>query len=302
MWFRTDTVPARLVSSAAIMNLIFYSSLPVQLLFWPVRADGIDLTAGTTPMTIPAPEGYVAVTKEMVALTKTAEVFVPPQNVLLASFIPEPSLTAMQHGDAPNLNRTMCVQAERNSLSRTVTQSDFTEIKLLMRRQQSDLAKKAEREMPGFMETVNQRIKDNHSMDVAIKLGGMVPLPPHQETERSLAFSMLISYSIKNAQGKSTVGAGYATAAFLHVRGKLLFVYVYGDENDLEWTRQCSKDWTAAILAANPSDAATAARESGPSMPRGFDWKRVFICALIGGAIGALVSLFRRLTGKKSGS
>lgn len=84
---------------------------------------------------------------------------------------------------------------------------------------------------------------------------------------------------------------------FLHVKGKLIFLYVNGGDQDLDWTRQFSKAWAAVILTANPSDAATVARESAR---RGFDWSRVLRSALIGGAVGGLFGLFRVFTRKKA--
>jgi hypothetical protein len=49
---------------------------------------------------------------------------------------------------------------------------------------------------------------------------------------------------------------------------------------------------------ANPSDAATAARESAPSA--GFDWNRLLRATLIGAAIGGLIGLARYLARKKN--
>jgi hypothetical protein len=140
------------------------------------------------------------------------------------------------------------------------------------------------------MEKINKKIEGQFDVKLDLSLTGMVPLPPHEDTDRTLAFSMLVNYAMKMPDGTPTNFSGVVTATFIRAKARLFFTYVNGAENDLDWTRKTSKDWAAAILAANPSDTATAALETAT---RGFDWTRVWSGALIGGAIGALYGLVR---------
>ena len=78
----------------------------------------------------------------------------------------------------------------------------------------------------------------------------MTPLPVHDEAERSIAYSLLVGYDVTtDAQTRSFVAT--ATTTLLLVKGRVLVLYVYGDEHDLEWTRTVAKAWTAAVLDAN---------------------------------------------------
>jgi hypothetical protein len=151
--------------------------------------------------------------------------------------------------------------------------------------------KKVESELPGAMEKISKQIEGRFDVKLDLSLAGMVPLPPHEDTDRTLAFSMLVNYAMKMPNGTPTNHSGVVTATFIRAKGKLFFTYVNGAESDLDWTRKISKDWAAAILAANPSDAATAALESSSS--HRFDWGRVWGGAIIGGAIGGLYGLVR---------
>jgi hypothetical protein len=259
----------------------------------------VNFKIGDVSFTIPPPDGFLPVTDEMVELKKLAETFVAPQNTLLASFIPEEVAPAAQRGEITAMPRTMSIQTATKMLTQDATRSDFADFKEAIRGQQLELMKKVEKEMPGFFDKANQKIKKDFNAEVAVGVGGIVPLPPHLENDRMLAFSMLLNVSIKDAQGKSEVSAAYATSTFLHLRGKLLFVYVYGGKEDLDWTREVSKNWTAAMLAANPPDALTDARESAPSKHHGFDWSQVLRSGLIGGGIGCLIGLFRFISRKK---
>jgi hypothetical protein len=84
------------------------------------------------------------------------------------------------------------------------------------------------------------------------------------------------------------------------LKGKILYLYANGGKQDLEWTRKVSSDWARAVIAANPSDAATAARESATR--RGFDWRRVVRGAVIGAIIGGAFGLAGYLKRKKEQS
>jgi hypothetical protein len=126
-----------------------------------------------------------------------------------------------------------------------------------------------------------------------LNLNGMVPLPPHEDAERSMAFSMLLKYALTRPDGTPTNFSGIVTATFVHAKGKLLFLYANGGDDDLQWSRTVSHDWAAALLAANPSDAATLVLERKSS--GGFDWNQLVYTTLVGGGIGGLIGLIRYL-------
>jgi hypothetical protein len=265
--------------------------LLAQLLAAPLFAADVPINIGGTPLTIPAPAGFVPVTAGMTAMNQALESVVVPQNVRFVSFIPEEFLPAVQRGEILGIARNLSVQTAKSTVDRTITVSDFAELKDVMRKQNADMMKKIESEMPGAMDKINKKIEGQFDVKLDLSLAGMVPLPPHEDTDRTLAFSMLVSYAMKMPNGTPTNFSGTVTATFIRAKGKLFFTYVNGAENDLDLTRQISKDWAAAILAANPSDAATAALESSSS--HRFDWGRVWGGAIIGGAIGGLYGLVR---------
>jgi hypothetical protein len=54
------------------------------------------------------------------------------------------------------------------------------------------------------------------------------------------------------------------TITLIYVKGKVLGLYAYAEETGLEWSREASREWAKAILAANPSDFKTSIMESLP--------------------------------------
>lgn len=82
-----------------------------------------------------------------------------------------------------------------------------------------------------------------------------------------------------------------ASMAMVNASGKVLFLYAYAPEDELELTRKTSAAWANAVLAANgaPQKSSTVAPGSRASNGGGFDWKRVLKMAIIGGIIGGVV-------------
>jgi ribosomal protein S17E len=265
--------------------------LLLPLLAGTLIAAEVAINIGDTPLVIPTPRGFVPVTKEMAALDQMLETFVAPQNTRFISYIPESQWPAVQRGELPDMPRTLSLQTNKKTVTRTTTTSDFEELKKIVRRQNEDMVKQVEKQIPGFLEQATRKLEGQFNRKLDMDINGMVPLPPHEESERSMAYSILLNLTVKGPDGQATNHPGVVTATFLHARGKLFFLYVNGAENDLEWSRDISRNWATAILAANPSDAATAKKESARS--GGFDWSRVLRSALIGGLIGGAYALLR---------
>jgi hypothetical protein len=124
----------------------------------------------------------------------------------------------------------------------------------------------------------------------------MIMLPPHVDTDRSFAFSEYVRYDAKKPDGTLSNITGTVTTTCLFARSKVLFIYVDGAGGDMQWTRQVSKTWAAAIVAANPSAVAPAAKES--ASPRHFGRNQVALVGLIGGMIAGICGLIGYLSGR----
>lgn len=84
------------------------------------------------------------------------------------------------------------------------------------------------------------------------------------------------------------------TTTLPQARDKVLFLYCYGSEADLEWTRSTSRAWAAEVLRLNPTSESTSAH----TRARGsFVAARAAAMVLIGhGAalMGLLLSMLRK--------
>ncbi|MGB5164979.1 MAG: hypothetical protein WBN61_06970, partial [Woeseiaceae bacterium] len=88
-----------------------------------------------------------------------------------------------------------------------------------------------------------------------------------------------------------------ATTLFLHVKDKVLFLYVYGSKSELDWTREAAAMWATDIVAANPMSA-DEKRAVDKSDSFSVNWNQVLekalIGALVGGVIGFISFFFRK--------
>lgn len=79
--------------------------------------------------------------------------------------------------------------------------------------------------------------------------------------------------------------------------GKVIFLYCYGPQKELKWTRNASKAWADMIMANNDQPP------SRPSDSLGMDWNKVIeegmLGAIGGGLFVFIFAVFLKLKKKK---
>lgn len=225
-----------------------------------------------------------------------AKRFVPPSNEQFALFLPQPDVALAARGEVPQPQRRFSVQSVKQLIQPFVSTAEFAQLKRTIKMQNEEILKKVESQMPGLLQKVNKGITADYNVDLNLSLDQVVPLPPHYETERGLAYSMLLKYKIDDEAGKPSVFEGVVTTTLAHIQGKVLFLYAFAEKLGLDWCRSESRKWTDTVIAANPSTGDVAVRERKRSRT-GFDWSRVLAAAIIGGIVGALGYVFRKRKG-----
>lgn len=275
------------------MKLIAFLLLPLIAAAAPKIAETIQV-AGTA-ITIPAPPDSVAVIPAMKSVYALQREFVPSMNELLVGFIPAESAADALADKILLLSRSFSVQTEKRVAKMNLSAKHFAELKKSISSQNEKLLKEVEKEMPGFVDKINRNVAKETGFNMGFSLPQMTPLPPHEDTPRSLAYSTLVRVDSTGANGKIESALSMVTGTFVHVRGKILFLYCNGGEKDLEWTRAISKQWSQAILAANPAEGDGPVTSFGG---RSFG-SRVLRGALIGAIVGAVIGLFRYFSSKR---
>jgi hypothetical protein len=270
------------------------------------------VSVGDTMIEIPNPPGFAPVTPDMTTAFELTKQFVASTNREFFSYIPESEVLKAASGEIPAWERRCSVQTYGKLVDMPISGASFSEFKHTMKTQMGEITKKAEEAMPGLLRNANEYISKQYDVDPALSVSQMVPLPPHEEAGRTLAFSMFGKTGYRDASGRPISSVFTATATIVHIKARILFLYAFGGESDLDWTRTISKQWAGSVIAANPPDARSSAREALPPAPRGVDWGSIteraiakgigatIVFGLFGLLLGA-VGLVRRRRGGQSG-
>jgi hypothetical protein len=257
----------------------------------PAISEATDISIGGVSLSIPNPNGFSPVTQQMAVLYDLQKQFVAPTNEEFVAFIPERDVPAVLRDEIPDLPRRFTVQTAKSLIGVSVSTSDFVKLKNTIKSQNDELMKKVEKELPGLMKQMNEGITKKYDVDLAFSVSQMVPLPVHEDADRTLAYSALVKYDMKDEHGKPAPFVVVFTATFVHVKGKVLFLYSYAEESGLEWSKEASRQWANAVIAANPSDLQASVKEALPSAISGIDWGKVGAKAVAGAIIGLIIGL-----------
>ncbi len=244
---------------------------------------------GGTQLEIPPPKGCTRVTEKMGALHRLCQRMVDPMNDTLAYYIVESDVPIALAGKVPPLNRYFILKApaDPNLKRRVVTAKDFAEIKSALRRQNKEIFKTVESKLPEMMGKTSQSIRREFDVDIALRVSDMVPLDPHYETDNAMAYSLYARVQT-STEGVNANHVVAATTTFMDAAGKIVYLYCYAPQGDLEWTREASKAWAADITAGN---APPPAPSSGA---RGVPWESVIPKAITGVLLACLGGLILR--------
>lgn len=258
---------------------------------------GVEITVGNRPVELPMPAGFVQLTPDMAPFYEAMRAYIPPTNERYVTLITEEMARKIRRGEAVEFVRYINVEAEKQVARASLSSADFAEFRSIMRSQIETMFAQAEENIPGLIDRGNEIASDQLGAEIEVEIGQIVPLPVHLDTETAIANTNLMSVatSIDGEQAVAQRVAG--TMLALHVMDKMLFLYVYGAESDVEWTRDMAASWAADILAANaPSRDELLASAEPPQA--GIDWNRVLERAGIGAGIAVLIGLlslvFRR--------
>lgn len=262
-----------------------------------LNAEAVEIDIGNRQVSVPLPDGYVELTPEMSPYHETMEAYIAPSNIRFLSLIRTSDAEAILRGEVADLRRYMNIESEKGIAAASVSSATYDELRHVLRTQLDDLVAQANEHLPGIIEKGNSTVSEAFDANVAVDLGGMVPLPIHLDTTNSMAYSMYLTVGVSTNGEKTSNDVIAATMLALHVKDKVLFLYIYGSESDLDWTREFASIWAAEIVTANPMSVEVKQAVERPRS-RGINWDEVLekaaVGALIGGVIGILGFLLRR--------
>lgn len=233
---------------------------------------------------VPAPKGFVRVTDEMTDLKRLVQQMQDPVNDTLAYYISESDVPAAMAGEIPELNRWFILKINKQLRNMTIGRNDFSRLKEATKGQNQKLFEKVKAQIPEHMNKMSQGVSQEFDMDFAMSISQVVPLDPHYESDNALGFSMYLKNEVTvGSEKKNTIIS--ATSTFLNTSGAVLFLYGYGPQNQLEWTRSASMNWAENVMKSNSQPPQTSPNSGG------INWGKVFEKGLVGSIVGGLFAL-----------
>ena len=133
---------------------------------------GVEVDIGGAKVALPAPEGFIEVSSLHPPSRELAETLTPPSNRLLAVYMSQSDLDAVNTGESATWARYMVVQTDRQSESFTIAKSDFDQVREVLTSQQNVLLENVKEQVNGYFESL-QTGADPLSR---IEVGHLLPL------------------------------------------------------------------------------------------------------------------------------
>lgn len=211
-----------------------------------------NIKVGSITLNIPPPQGYTLVTKNMGELSRASKQFVPSTNVELATFVPNHSAAvALSDHRIPYARRYFRIQISRSNIHTTASDRYFSQLKDLLKHNIRDVMYKVATKFPNIFTQSEINIAKKYGLYLAHAKLNVIPLPHNRATKHSFSYSILIKINQHHASTAQQPLTITATATLVHVKGKVLFMYCYSMDNNLQWSQRASREWAAAVISEN---------------------------------------------------
>lgn len=200
---------------------------------------------GDTDINIPTPPDYQLVTPDMEKLWRIHQLSVSSVHEFVAGYVEQKFLQKLRvtaTGKLIHQDRWFVVKVDKQLKHRSFT----TQQSRGMKKTAKEIVEKWNKSVPAKVREEVRKVEKNIG-NVDIDVGSIMFLEPHYEADHAVGTSFLMNVSDPTGQ-RNLAG----TQILANVAGKILNIYVYGQRDDLQWTRAAARSWTESILANNP--------------------------------------------------
>jgi len=244
---------------------------------------------GARSLEIPAPAGFVAVTGEMPRYHELSQAYLPAGNRLVEIYHTTEDRAALLQGQDIGLTRYHQMQTLRAYDGKPLSAAEFT---AGMAEMETAIQGTLENfDTAPLTDAGNKALADQTGEDVAISIGDTRYLGVFRREPWALFFTTTSQVAVSGVEGNGgrIVCAGSAAL----INHQIVYLYTYTDDTGPEartWAEAAVSAWADAVRAANPDDAAVAARADAMQSSLGFP--AIGRNALIGACVGGLLGLF----------
>lgn len=221
------------------------------LLFVAPLSRATDVSVGGVSVSIPHPADFSPVTPEMTKVQQDLSLFAAPGSEQLLAFIADADVPAALNGTIADSSRRFLVLSLEGMAGTLVSSVYFEELKSAIKSKNAEILKRVEEDLPGHAEKINDKAAEQYDLDLAFSVTRLIPMPVHEETQRTVAYSALSQYEMNDESGRPVSYKSVVTTTIVHVKEKVLVLLCYAEEQALAWSRAASKQWADAVVADN---------------------------------------------------
>jgi hypothetical protein len=248
------------------------------------------ISIGDTKLEIPNPPGFGPITPQMKELYQLQQQYIESGHDQLFAYIEESEIPKALNNEMLNINKYFSIQTPTIGKRFILSIDDFAKIKNNTKIQNEGIFKKAGKEIPALIDRDYKEAIKQFNIKPALSIPDTIPLPPHKESNGLLAYSTITRIRFIDNAGSPKYFVSVVTTTHLYIRGKLLILYLYSDENGIEYGRGISEQWADSVVAANSSDSSLSANTLS-SFENGIDWGKVPMKGIIGAMIGLIIGI-----------
>jgi hypothetical protein len=232
---------------------LLLAALLVSAVATPAKAaEAIRTAIGDTNVAIPMPRGFNdAQSKARPFFDFYLKVAPAPP---LAVFISAADTKRLRLGLEPRLGRYFLVASSVQFKGRSVTQSEFLEIRAYMRSQFQAVTDQVRPDVQSLLDSTAEKVNQaDPGVSVAIRGGEDKVLEVFDERDTSIGILSvgMLTATVAGVPHETPMASGCTVAL---VKGKLVYFYAYSEyrsSSDLEWVRAQSKQWVSRLTRAN---------------------------------------------------
>lgn len=210
-----------------------------------------DASVAGTSLSLPVPTGFSEPSSEAPILRSRAEQTTVPQMRLLAIYVDDSDLRAVQQGAVPNFRRYFMVSVLRGKEADTLDMRAFRAVKSEVNGQSQSAVdhgrEAARRQLDSAARTMGAQ---SGFPALSLKIGESRQLGVFQETDSSISTLAVTKVAASNGVNELSATMAQATSLVL-LKGKVVFLVAYSrldSDADYSWLREQSESWIQAAL------------------------------------------------------
>ena len=211
------------------------------------------VTIGSTPIYLPAPDGFTEVGQDSPDIMARFTTFTPPSNKLLAVYFTHADAARLRQGQQPDLGSYIMVQTHRRAIDQDMSQADFDNLRNIIRTQQQELLEQGRKRANELLQERRSQISSQTGANTQLSVQDMALKGVFADTPRVISLAAVNKYSVQ-VDGKPSSFEVAGASSVLYLKNKSLFVYVfekYDGIHNLESIRRVSTVWSQQILRDN---------------------------------------------------